>query len=165
MLQISRRFTPATPAATVAPLADLKLVLPFEIRSRSRFRARLADGQEVGVIIDRGQILRGGDHLQADDGRIVIVQAAAETVSTVRTTDARELARAAYHLGNRHVALQVGADWLRYQHDHVLDDMVRGLGLTLIIEQAPFEPEAGAYHGEEISHRHGPAQDHHHEHR
>ena len=60
----------------------------------------------------------------------------------------RALARAAYHLGNRHVALQIGAGWLRYGHDHVLDDMVRGLGLTVTVEQAPFEPEAGAYHAE-----------------
>jgi len=64
----------------------------------------------------------------------------------VRADDPRLLARVAYHLGNRHVALQIGAGWLRYSHDHVLDELSRGLGAQLTIEQAPFEPEAGAYH-------------------
>lgn len=124
----------------------LRLVLPYEQRCRSRFRTRLADGAEVGVLLARGQILRGGDRLLAEDGRVVEVTAAPESVSTVRARDARLLARVAYHLGNRHVALQVGDGWLRYSHDHVLDDMVRGLGAELLAEQAPFEPEAGAYH-------------------
>jgi urease accessory protein len=132
--------------------AQLQLLLPFELRSRSRFRARLVSGEGVGVQLTRGQILRGGDRLLIEDGRVVEVRAAPESVSTVRTPDARLLARAAYHLGNRHVALQVGDGWLRYGHDHVLDDMVRGLGAEITVEQAPFEPEAGAYHGE---HGHG----------
>ena len=132
--------------------AQLQLLLPFELRSRSRFRARRVSGEEVGVQLTRGQILRGGDRLLIEDGRVVEVRAAPESVSTVRTPDARLLARAAYHLGNRHVALQVGDGWLRYGHDHVLDDMVRGLGAEITVEQAPFEPEAGAYHGE---HGHG----------
>jgi urease accessory protein len=141
---------------TDARAAQLQLVLPFELRSRSRFRARLASGEEVGVQLTRGQILRGGDRLLTEDGRVVEVRAAPESVSTLRTPDARLLARAAYHLGNRHVALQVGDDWLRYGHDHVLDDMVRGLGVVVTVEQAPFEPEAGAYHGgHEHSHEHG----------
>jgi urease accessory protein len=127
--------------------AQLQLELPFDLRSRSRFRARLQSGEEVGVQLMRGQILRGGDRLLTEDGRVVEVRAAPESVSTLRTPDARLLARAAYHLGNRHVALQVGDGWLRYGHDHVLDDMVRGLGVDITIEQAPFEPEAGAYHG------------------
>jgi len=142
--------------------AQLQLVLAFDLRSRSRFRARLASGEEVGVQLTRGQILRGGDRLLTEDGRVVEVRAAPESVSTLRTPDARLLARAAYHLGNRHVALQVGDGWLRYGHDHVLDDMVRGLGAEVTAEQAPFEPEAGAYHGgqEHVSHGH----EHGHEH-
>jgi len=126
--------------------AQLQLVLPFELRCRSRFRARLADGEEVGVVLARGQILRGGDLLLTSDGRVVEVGAASEWVSTVRAEDPRLLARVAYHLGNRHVALQIGAGWLRYSHDHVLDELTRGLGAQLTVEQAPFEPEAGAYH-------------------
>jgi len=126
--------------------AQLQLVLPFELRCRSRFRARLADGEEVAVVLARGQVLRGGDLLLANDGRVVEVGAASEWVSTARADDPRLLARVAYHLGNRHVALQIGAGWLRYSHDHVLDELTRGLGAQLTIEQAPFEPEAGAYH-------------------
>jgi urease accessory protein len=145
--------------------AQLQLLLPFDLRSRSRFRARLVSGEEVGVQLSRGQILRGGDRLLIEDGRVVEVRAAPESVSTVRSPDARLLARAAYHLGNRHVALQVGDGWLRYGHDHVLDDMVRGLGAEITLEQAPFEPEAGAYHGghEHASHEHG-SHEHDHEH-
>jgi urease accessory protein len=147
--------------------ADAQLVLPFELRSRSRFRAQLVGGEEVGVILARGQILRGGDLLLAADGRVIEVGAAAETVSTVHSGEPRALARAAYHLGNRHVALQIGAGWLRYSHDHVLDEMLQGLGLKVTVEQAPFEPEAGAYHADAHadaegghSHSHG----HHHTH-
>jgi len=125
--------------------ASGRLVLPFEVRSRSRFRARLQSGEAVGVQLPRGEILRGGDQLLASDGRVIEVAAADEEVSTVRGEDGAQLARAAYHLGNRHVPLQIGAGWIRYGHDHVLDDMVRGLGLAVSIEAAPFEPEAGAY--------------------
>src|SRR5262245_55793739 len=92
--------------------ADLSLALPFEIRCRSRFRAELPGGEVAGVMLERGQMLRGGEQLLADDGRVVEIVAAPETVSTVRSADATTLARVAYHLGNRHVALQVGPGWL-----------------------------------------------------
>jgi urease accessory protein len=164
MLRISQRLS--TAHADEANRTALRLVLPFELRARSRFRARLVSGEEVGVLLARGQILRGGDRLLADDGRIVEVASAPESVSTVHARDARLLARVAYHLGNRHVALQIGEDWLRYSHDHVLDDMVRGLGGELTVEQAPFEPEAGAYHGHSHGgHAHGEHEhDHEHDH-
>jgi urease accessory protein len=149
MLSISQRLL-----ETRAP--DALLVLPFELRSRSRLRATLTTGEQAGIVLPRGQVLRGGDLLLASDGRVIRVEAAPETVSTVRSEQPGLLARAAYHLGNRHVALQIGAGWLRYGHDHVLDDMVRGLGLPVSVEQAPFEPEAGAYHGtEHVAHTHG----------
>jgi urease accessory protein len=131
---------------------NAQLTLPFELRSKSRLRTVLSTGEEAGVVLERGTVLRGGDLLLADDGRVIEIVAAAEQVSTVRASDASSLARAAYHLGNRHVALQVGPDWLRYLRDHVLDDMVRGLGFTVIIEEAPFEPEAGAYGAHSHSH-------------
>ena len=134
--------------------ADARLVLPFQMRSRSRFRARLVDGEEVGVLLARGQILRGGDLLLASDGRVIEIGAALEPVSTVHRKDPRQLARAAYHLGNRHVAMQVGEGWLRYIHDHVLDEMMHGLGLGVSVEQSTFEPEAGAYHGGGDHHEH-----------
>lgn len=125
--------------------AERKLVLPFGERSKSRLLARLDNGEEAGLFLERGSVLRHGDLLLADDGRVIEVQAASETVSTVHTGDAVMLARASYHLGNRHVALQIGAGWLRYQHDHVLDDMLRGFGLEVRVDEAPFEPEGGAY--------------------
>ncbi|HTP37932.1 MAG TPA: urease accessory protein UreE [Steroidobacteraceae bacterium] len=127
--------------------ADARLVLPFDLRCRSRFRATLDSGEEVGIKLARGQVLRGGEQLLAADGRVVEIVAARETVSVASSEDPLLLARAAYHLGNRHVGLQIGAGWLLYQHDHVLDDLVQGLGLQVSVEQRAFEPEAGAYHG------------------
>lgn len=153
MLTVRRRLN-ASPSAA-SPAVE-QLVLPFELRQRSRLRARLASGREVGLFLERGVVLRGGDLLLAEDGTVVEVIAALETVSTARDGRATQLARAGYHLGNRHVPVEIGSGWLRYGHDHVLDDMVRGLGLTVVVEQAPFEPEAGAYgHAHEHSHSHG----------
>ena len=153
MLNITRKL----PASTTP--ADVKLVLPFQLRNKSRLRTALETGEEVGLILERGSILRGGDLLLAEDGRVVQVVAEPETVSTVQASEPWALCRASYHLGNRHVALQIGNGWVRYQHDHVLDDMVRGLGLAVTVEQAPFEPEAGAYGGHSHSalapHAHG----------
>jgi urease accessory protein len=121
------------------------LELPFDTRTKSRLRARLTSGEEVGLFLPRGTILRGGDRLLAKDGRIVEVVAAAEELLEVRCRDMRELARAAYHLGNRHVAVEVGPEWLRLAADHVLETMLAGLGCQVRHLTAPFEPEAGAY--------------------
>ena len=132
--------------------AQATLTLPFEQRQKSRLRIRLDNGRDAGLFLPRGTVLRHGDRLRATSGLVVEVRAAPETVSTARADDALLLARAAYHLGNRHVALQLGSGWLRYSHDHVLDDMARELGLTVSREQAPFEPEAGAYGGERHHH-------------
>jgi urease accessory protein len=159
MLAVRQQLAHTASSAGASPAAE-QLVLPFELRQKSRLRARLSSGTEVGLFLERGIVLRGGDLLVAEDGTLIEVVAAAETVSTVRETDATRIARAAYHLGNRHVPVEIGAGWLRYRHDHVLDAMVRGLGLSVLVEQAPFEPEAGAYahghsHGHSHSHSHG----------
>lgn len=160
---------------------DVRLVLPFEMRQRSRLLATLEGGEEIGLTLPRGTVLRGGDRLQASDGRVVEVVAAPEQVSIVRTGEGRLLARAAYHLGNRHVAVQVTTNSIRYLRDHVLDDMLRGLGLQVEQDVLPFEPEAGAYspahaasgghshgndhgHGHGHGHSHGHAQGHAHDH-
>jgi urease accessory protein len=121
------------------------LTLAFDRRQKSRQRVTLDNGEAAGLQLPRGAVLRDGQRLQSDDGVTVQVRAADEPVSTVHSADPAALARAAYHLGNRHVALQVGDGWLRYRADHVLDDMVRGHGLAVVNEQAPFEPEEGAY--------------------
>ena len=154
MLLITQRLREAR-----AP--DAYLEMPYAARSRSRSRATLDNGEAVGIIVERGQVLRDGDLLLADDGRAIAVRAAAECVSTVVDGAPGQLLRAAFHLGNRHVALQITPAWLRYLHDHVLDDMVRGLGLTVRVENAPFEPEVGAYATHEGSHASRTA-DHHH---
>lgn len=122
-----------------------KIELPYDLRKKSRLRTQATCGEELGLVLPRGHILRDGTFVKNAEGNIAQVIAANETVSTVSTEDPIVLAKAAYHLGNRHVPLQVGEGWLRYQHDHVLDEMVKGLGLTVCVEQAEFEPEDGAY--------------------
>jgi len=126
--------------------AQAYLSLPFELRQKSRLRTVLDSGEEVGLMLPRGLILRGGDCLKADNGLIIELIAAQEHVSTVSAPDALTLQLACYHLGNRHVPLQISRHWLRYLQDHVLDEMVIAMGLTVIHEQAPFEPVTGAYH-------------------
>src|SRR5205814_6028578 len=119
----------------------------------SRFKAKLASGEEVGVILPRGEVLRGGDLVTASDGRVFEIVSQPEEVLHVEAKSAKELARIAYHLGNRHVAVEVGEGYLRIAHDHVLDCMLAGLGAKLSHVNAPFEPEAGAYAG--VGHEHG----------
>jgi len=133
---------------------ELILKLPFELRQKSRLKAELENGLEVGFMLPRGHLLRGGDCLKAEDNSIIRIEAADEEVSTVHHENPVMLARASYHLGNRHVSLQIGEGWVRYKHDHVLDNMVRGLGLDIICENAPFEPEGGAYGGHAHSNDH-----------
>ena len=131
------------------------LTLPFELRQRSRLRTSLDDGRDVALVLERGRALRGGDLLGSECGLCIEVLAGKEAVSGVRTTVAESLARVAYHLGNRHVALEVRRDELRYLADHVLDEMVRGLGLEVLQDELPFEPEGGAYDHDEPAHAHG----------
>ncbi len=140
--------------------ATHSVTLSFEHRQRSRLRTGLDGGGEAAIVLPRGQVLRGGDRLRSRCGVVVAVRAAPEALSHVEAPDAGALARAAYHLGNRHVPVQVGPGWLRYAHDHVLDGMIRALGLAVSACRAPFEPEAGAYAG----HHHGPGHAHEHEH-
>jgi urease accessory protein len=147
MLLIEQRAVPDA-------VATEQLLLPFEKRCKSRLRTTLASGEECGLFLERGGVLRGGDKLLGNDGRVVAVVAAPESLLEATSNDPLQLARAAYHLGNRHVALQVLAGSLRIAQDHVLGEMLRGLGLPVIEIEAPFEPEAGAY-GAHGSHGHG----------
>ena len=130
---------------------DSVLTLTFNQRQKSRLRTRLEDGEDVGLMLARGRILRDGDLLGSTEGRVIMVKAADENVSTAHTKEVTLFAKACYHLGNRHTPLQIGDNWVRYQQDHVLDELVDSLGLDVVHESAPFEPEAGAYHG---SHAH-----------
>jgi len=134
-----------------------ELVLPFDLRTRSRLRTRLASGEETVLKTERGAILRGGECLKSEDGRVVRVSAAPEKVMHVTCADQFELTRAAYHLGNRHVPVEIGDGYLRIAADHVLCDMLLGLGAKIEEREAPFEPESGAYggghgHHDEVEH-------------
>jgi len=123
------------------------VTLTFEQRVKSRQKVELDNGEIAGLFLPRGNTLLHGQRIIADSGEVIEIRAAREAVSTVYVDDPVLLARACYHLGNRHVPLQIVAGFVRYQHDHVLDEMIRGLGLSATFEQAPFEPEAGAYDG------------------
>jgi len=120
------------------------LKLPFEARQKSRLKTRLASGEDVGLMLPRGEILRGGDLVTASDGRVIEVLAEPEKLLHI---EADSLPRIAYHLGNRHVPVQVGEGFLRIAVDHVLEDMLKKLGAKVTEVEAPFEPEAGAYSG------------------
>lgn len=135
-----------------APLGstpDLQLILPFEKRQKSRLLTRLVHGDmsspEVGIFLPTGTILRGGDVLQSKDGRMIEVIAQNEAVMDVVADSPFNLLRAAYHLGNRHVNLQIKEHSLRLLDDYVLENMLMQLGLQICKSHAPFEPEAGAY--------------------
>lgn len=126
--------------------ADDILTLPFDSRQKSRFSAKTDNGRDVGLFLSRGQILRSGMVITGPNVFSVLIKAAPELVSVMRSDDSLQFARACYHLGNRHVPLQILAGELRYLNDHVLDHMLDGLGMRVDHQMLPFEPEAGAYH-------------------
>jgi len=150
MLEIRRKLKAARGAYRVEVRGRLEL--PFELRQKSRLRTQLVSGEEIALMLPRGEILRGGDLVVASDGRVIEVVAAPESVLHVECTSHAELARAAYHLGNRHVPVEIGDGFLRLAADHVLAEMLRGLDATVTAREAPFEPEAGAYGGAHHSH-------------
>lgn len=136
-----------------------RVALAYDERKRSRLKVTLASGSAAGIFLARGESLRGGDKLAAEDGSAVVeILAAPEKLIEVSASDPLLFARAAYHLGNRHVPVQIiaegGGGRLRFQTDHVLAEMARGLGCTVTETEAPFQPEAGAYGA---PHRHGDA--------
>ena len=150
--------------------------LDWDTRQKSRFEAVDSLGRRLGVFLQRGSVVRGGDVLVAEDGSLVRVDAAPQAVMLVRTCphqgSAFDLTRAAYHLGNRHVQIELQPDHLKIEPDHVLAEMLERMHLIVTQEQAAFEPEAGAYagghgHGHDHAghdhaehHHHGPAHQH-----
>ena len=134
---------------------DDTVTLTFEQRDRGRLKLISAKGVEVRVFLTRGKPLLVGEYLRSQCGKTLQVQGAVERVTRASCADWPSFARACYHLGNRHVRLQVGECWLRIQPDHVLEDMLRQLGLTVAEEEAVFVPESGAYnHGHSHQHEH-----------
>jgi urease accessory protein len=139
------------------------VALDWDTRQKSRFEAEDSQGRRLGVFLPRGSVVRGGDVLVADDGSLIRVEALPQAVMVVRHCSEHgspfDLLRAAYHLGNRHVALELQSDSLRLEPDSVLADMLRKMHLIVSEEQVPFEPEGGAYaaerHGGHDDHAHG----------
>ncbi|RVU85371.1 urease accessory protein UreE [Leucothrix sargassi] len=160
-----RLTTKLAPEVALETAAQASVVLPLDLRIKTRQRVTLVSGEDAGIFLEKGAILRGGEKLKSEEGLIVEIIAADETVSSVYVDDSLALAKAAYHLGNRHIPLQIEAGVLRYQHDHVLDEMIQGFGLTVTVEQAPFEPEGGAYQSGSHAHSsHGHSHGHSHSH-
>src|SRR5258708_6889254 len=154
-----------TKAAAYGVKVAGKLELPVELRQKSRLRTKLVSGEEVALMLPRGEILRGGDLVTASDGRVFEVISQKEKLLNIET---RDLVKAAYHLGNRHVPVQIGEGFLRIAEDHVLEEMLKKLGAKVSKVEAPFEPEAGAYAGghhqhDEMGHG-GKIHDHFHDH-
>jgi urease accessory protein len=128
--------------------------LTFDQREKSRLRAKTSGDEELGLQLKIGTILSHGDKLQLTDGRVIEVIAAEESLHEVRAANLTQLARIAYHVGNRHVPLQVNDDHLLMLPDHVLKAMVEGLGGTVRAVTRPFQPERGAYGHSHVHHSH-----------
>ena len=124
--------------------ATVSVSLNFQARSKSRGKAKASDDLDVAWFLERGHVMSDGEVLISEQGERIRIDAAPEAVSEVHAEGSR-LAEAAYHLGNRHLAVEVGENWLRYQQDHVIDEMIHSLGLHPIHLDAPFHPLSGAY--------------------
>jgi urease accessory protein len=142
--------------------------LDWDVRQKSRFDASDSSGRVVGVFLPRGTVVRGGDVLVAEDGSLIRVVAAPQPVLVIRPCSEHgtpfDLTRAAYHLGNRHVAIELQPDHLKIEPDHVLAEMLQRMHLIVREEQASFEPESGAYQPAPGHHGHGHASGHGHRH-
>lgn len=127
---------------------DGEIVLSFDMREKSRLHAKLMSGEEVAINTARGTVLRNGDLLQGDDGRVMRILAAKENTYRVECDTVRELLRCAHQLGKRHAQIHIGCigdyHYLRIRHDPALKDMLEAMGATVIDERAAFEPETDA---------------------
>ena len=151
------------------PAAD-SVVLDFDDRHRRRMAMTGTRGLEFLLDLEQAVVLRGGDALVLEDGRLIEVVAAAEPLAEIRGRDSQHLVRIGWHLGNRHLPTQIMAKALRIRRDHVIEAMVKGLGARVIDIEAPFDPEGGAYADAGHGHGHGHAahdddhsSDHHHD--
>ena len=138
-------------------------VVRLDYDRRTRRRISLTGNGGLAFLLDlaKAPVLRDGDGIRLEDGRIVAVEAAPERLLEITCTDAHQLARVAWHLGNRHLAAEIGDRVIHIRDDHVIADMVRGLGAAVRLVERPFNPEGGAY-GEGAVHGHSHAHDHHH---
>ncbi|MBC5765172.1 urease accessory protein UreE [Ramlibacter albus] len=175
MITVSKVLSQGHGLAPVLLKRAATVELDWDVRQKSRFEATDSQGRQLGVFLPRGTVVRGGDVLVAEDGSLVRVLAAPQPVLVVTPCKEHgspfDLTRAAYHLGNRHVQIELKPDHLKIEPDHVLAQMLRAMHLDVEEANAPFEPEGGAYsaggqahsHGHD-HHGHGPGHDHGHEH-
>ena len=164
MLLISKLIPQGQGLAPVLLKRATQVELDWDVRQKSRFQGTDALGRQIGIFLPRGTVLRGGDVLLAEDGSLIKVIAAPQTVLRITPCSTHgtsfDLIRAAYHLGNRHVPIELKPDHLKIEPDHVLADMLRAMHLTVVEVNEAFEPESGAYasgghaHGHEHIHPH-----------
>ena len=175
MITCSKLMPQGRGLASVLVKRASTITLDWDTRQKSRFDAVDSSQRQLGIFLPRGTVVRGGDVLVAEDGSLVRVEAAPQTVLRITACTEHgspfDLTRAAYHLGNRHVPIELKPDHLKIEPDHVLADMLRAMHMTVVAVSEPFEPESGAYgdhgghshagHGEH-SHAHGPDGTHEH---
>jgi len=172
MLQISKCIAQGKGLASVLIKRAATVELDWDVRQKSRFDATDSQGRSLGIFLPRGTVVRGGDVLAADDGSFIRAIAAPQAVLKITHCTQHgtpyDLIRAAYHLGNRHVPIELKPDHLKIEPDHVLADMLRAMHLIVHAVDESFEPENGAYatggHGHGHSHGHAHDHDHGHEH-
>ena len=168
MLTVNKLLPQGRGLAPVLLKRAASVELDWDVRQKSRFDATDTQGRQLGVFLPRGSVVRGGDVLVAEDGTLVRVVAAPQPVLVIRPCAEHgtpfDLTRAAYHLGNRHVAIELQPDHLKIEPDHVLADLLRRMHLIVREEQAAFEPEGGAYQAAPGHHGHAHAAGHDHEH-
>ena len=173
MLICSKRMPQGRGLAKVLLQRAPAITLDWDTRQKSRFDATDSTGRALGVFLPRGTVVRGGDVLVAEDGSLIRVEAAPQAVLHITACaehgSAFDLMRAAYHLGNRHVPIELQRDHLKIEPDHVLAELLRAMHMTVVAVEAPFEPEGGAYGdnammGHDHDHDHGHGHDHAHHH-
>ncbi|MDO5623522.1 MAG: urease accessory protein UreE [Pseudomonadota bacterium] len=169
MLTVNKLVPRGRGLASILVKRAASVELDWDVRQKSRFGTTDSQGRALGVFLPRGTLLRGGDVLVAEDGSLIRVIAAAQPVLRITPCAAHgspfDLTRAAYHLGNRHVPIELNPEHLQIEPDHVLADMLRAMHLVVTEMNAPFEPEGGAYaahgHAHQHDHGHAHAHDHH----
>ena len=170
MLQVSKLLAGGHGLAPVLLRRAASVVLDWDVRQKSRFETTDSLERQIGVFLPRGTLVRGGDVLVAEDGSLIRVIAAPQPVLVITHCEEHgtpfDLLRAAYHLGNRHVPIELKPNHLKIEPDHVLADMLRAMHLIVIEQLTTFEPEGGAYGAQAAahSHDHGHAHDHGHDH-
>ena len=161
MLQISKLIVQGAGLAPILVKRAATVELDWDVRQKSRFDAIDSHGHQLGVFLPRGTLVRGGDVLLAENGSMIRVIAAPQAVLRITPCavhgSAFDLTRAAYHLGNRHVPIELKPDHLKIEPDHVLADMLRAMHLTVQQVEEAFEPEGGAYSAGGHSHAAAPA--------